>query len=717
MTPSPEPEATALARGEGGDEETGPGPRLPAALHGAPLPLFDGSWLADWRPRAFVALTALIVFLPGLGSFGLWDPWEVHYGEVGRQMVERGDWISPWWGGHWGPPEFRAEGSYFFSKPVLLLWMMGLGFQYLGLNAFAARLGVALVAVIGVVAVYLAGSRIWRPRVGVMMAFAVMTSPFYAALGRQAQTDMPFVGLMTAGLAFLMMGLFGRDRNELVDRTSWTLFILLLAALLVPQLHTITVGQLRWHTHVHPAEAALMYGPVQLVLYLLLLGLWAWLTLRSPHRTRGQLYLHVFYVLIALATMAKGLLGFGLPGAIILAYLVVTGEWRILRRAEIVPGVLLCIAVGYPWYGAMFARHGGIGGAFWNRFIIHDHFRRLAEGVHQTDTGSYEHFIRWLGYGLFPWGSMVPVLVVRLFRGDLAGTRNDRDRAALFLLLWFIIAFTLFTLSSTKFHHYIFPAVPPLAMLAALAIHELTERGSPDGLAPLLGLAVLGFACMVAVDMVADPQAIKNLHTYRYDRLWDTEAWNPGFQRALLAVSGAGILGLLLLWAPRRTVRRLGAGITGVAGVGMALWTLNVYMPTISSTWSQKDLWDTYTTLCTPMEPPPRAHPMKHYCLEPAVGYRLSWRGETFYTRNEIVPIPGDGDAHWAHFLELNGPDCFYIFTFRFRLERLRNDLPPSLRDSLEVVHDDNLKFILARAGCQHPIPPPDAPAPTPPHP
>ncbi|TVR02938.1 MAG: glycosyltransferase family 39 protein [Deltaproteobacteria bacterium] len=697
-----------------------PGPRLPERLHGTPLPSLDRRWLADWRTLAFVAFAACLVFLPGVGSFGLWDPWEVHYGEVGRQMVERGDWISPWWGGHWAPPDHRPEGTWFFSKPVLLLWSMALGYQFFGFTEFAARIGVALIAIFGVISVYLAGSRIWRPRVGVLMALALATSPFYTVLGRQAQTDMPFVGLLTAALAFFMMGAFGRDRHHQVDRTSWGFFIVVLLLLMVPQLHTITVGQLRWHTHVHPVEAALMYGPVQCGLYLAALGLWAWLVWRSPHRTRGQLYLHTFYVLVALATLAKGLLGFGLPGAIILLYLIVSGEWSLLRRAEIIPGVLLCIAVGFPWYGAMFARHGGIGGAFWDRFIIHDHFRRLAEGVHQTDTGSFEHFIRWLGVGLFPWGSLLPFLSVRALLGLDASTRSDEDRARLFLILWFLVAFTLFTLSSTKFHHYIFPAVPAIALLAALAVHDLLERGHTDHLRPLLAVGTLAFAAIVAVDLVADPQTIKNLHTYRYDRLWDHENWTPGFRRALAILVTTSVLGLLMLVLRPRRLRIAGATTLGASALAIALWSLHVYMPTLSPTWSQKELWDTYYRLCTPMPPPPGAHPMKRYCVEPVVGYRLSWRGETYHTQNEIVPIPGDGDDLWAAFLDLNKDDCFYVFTFRFRLNRLRHDLPPHLRETVEVVHDDNLKFILARVGCpplhaeDHDSPGDDPPAPEP---
>ena len=128
--------------------------------------MFDPEVWKDWHLRLGVILLSVLVFFPGLGDFGLWDPWEVHYGEVGRSMVERGDWISPWWGSYWQAPGQTPEGEYFFSKPVLLLWMMGIGLQLFGFSELGIRFGVAVIAAMGVVSVYLAGSHVWSGRVG-----------------------------------------------------------------------------------------------------------------------------------------------------------------------------------------------------------------------------------------------------------------------------------------------------------------------------------------------------------------------------------------------------------------------------------------------------------------------------------------------------------------------------------------------------------------------
>ena len=52
---------------------------------GRPLARRHGFWL--------LALHG-VLGLPRLGTIGLFDPWEAHYGEVAREMIARDDWLS-----------------------------------------------------------------------------------------------------------------------------------------------------------------------------------------------------------------------------------------------------------------------------------------------------------------------------------------------------------------------------------------------------------------------------------------------------------------------------------------------------------------------------------------------------------------------------------------------------------------------------------------------
>jgi 4-amino-4-deoxy-L-arabinose transferase-like glycosyltransferase len=84
--------------------------------------------IQDRRLGWLVLLGALALYLPGAGSYGLWDPWETHYGEVARQMTARGDFISLWW------PGSPREVPVFQTKPVLSYWLMSLGMQVVGIG-------------------------------------------------------------------------------------------------------------------------------------------------------------------------------------------------------------------------------------------------------------------------------------------------------------------------------------------------------------------------------------------------------------------------------------------------------------------------------------------------------------------------------------------------------------------------------------------------------
>src|SRR5262249_40355894 len=45
----------------------------------------------------FVVLVSLAVMVPGIWSYSLVDPWETHYGEVARMMLQNHDWVHTEW--------------------------------------------------------------------------------------------------------------------------------------------------------------------------------------------------------------------------------------------------------------------------------------------------------------------------------------------------------------------------------------------------------------------------------------------------------------------------------------------------------------------------------------------------------------------------------------------------------------------------------------------
>ena len=49
------------------------------------------------RLTLLVFVGTFLFYLPFLGSYGLFDPWETHYSEVARSMIQQDDYISTFW--------------------------------------------------------------------------------------------------------------------------------------------------------------------------------------------------------------------------------------------------------------------------------------------------------------------------------------------------------------------------------------------------------------------------------------------------------------------------------------------------------------------------------------------------------------------------------------------------------------------------------------------
>ncbi|MFL5306694.1 MAG: glycosyltransferase family 39 protein, partial [Polyangia bacterium] len=496
--------------------------------------------LSDTAVALLVIAGGLLLYVPFAGSYGLWDPWETHYAEVARQMTHRGDYISLWWPGSPRDPEV------FWSKPVLSFWLMSLTMRLFGIGLpgnpagemalghraeWAARLPFCLAGVLGIFAVYLLARRLISRRAGVLAAVVVATAPMYSLVARQAMTDMAFVGPMAMALALGALALFQTedDVRELPRRGrgwwSWPhdpLFyatVALFAVAVVPQL-IVNAVQLRvevpWGERVF-----VMYGAVPMIPYDL--GFLAFLFLAARTRRRAPFYLYLAGILCALAVLAKGLAGLGLPVIVFALFLAFGGGWARARRARLgfalVGAVIAFAVVAVPWHHAMLIRHGA---PFWSELFGDNHWRRMVIGRH-GDRGEFDYFLRELGYGLWPWVALAPAAFAwSVLRQPFSNQRDSdveaRKQGALRLgAIWFASAYAVVSVSMTKFHHYVLPAIPGLAVVIGAFIDDLLARRAvrTAAVTALVGLPLL---LLVTLGLVDEPHAAeKFLWLFSYD--------------------------------------------------------------------------------------------------------------------------------------------------------------------------------------------------------
>src|SRR5439155_908368 len=117
------------------------------------------------------------------------------------------------------------------------------------------------------------------------------------------------------------------------------------------------------------------------------------------------------------------------------------------------------------------------------------------------------YYLRELGYALWPWTAIAVVAVP----AALARAQKAAQPFLPWLALWALLAYAVVSISMTKFHHYILPAVPAIAALTGWFLDRLAAGsfgpGTPAALL-LVGLPALG---MVSWDLVQTPQAAQRL--------------------------------------------------------------------------------------------------------------------------------------------------------------------------------------------------------------
>ncbi len=143
------------------------------------------------RWLAFCAVAAWFLYCFGLGQAGFLSVDEPRYAWIGRAMAESGDWISP-----------RLYGEPWLEKPPLLYWMTAVAWK-LGLrDEWAARLPVALAAVVFLVLFWWCLRREFGEEIATASTGILSTSGGWLLYAHVAVTDIPLAA--TFGAAMLL---------------------------------------------------------------------------------------------------------------------------------------------------------------------------------------------------------------------------------------------------------------------------------------------------------------------------------------------------------------------------------------------------------------------------------------------------------------------------------------------------------------------------------
>ena len=255
------------------------------------------------RLREIVLLGGLcgFLFFFRLCGFGLLGPDEPRYAQVAREMLARGDWVTP-----------VLYHHTWLEKPILLYWGEMLSYAIFGVSDWAARIPSAVAATLLVFGTFLAVRRIRRPArldAGLMVASAALVLGF----ARAAATDM----LLASPWCLSLLAWFCWYQSPCVNNGGPT-------TPLLPK-----EGRNGAPTLKPRPEGAPLLPAVG----------------RS-----GKVFLLLFYAFNAVAMLAKGPVAPVLAAFVLIAFCASQRNPRALLRTVDPAGIALFLAIAAPWF-------------------------------------------------------------------------------------------------------------------------------------------------------------------------------------------------------------------------------------------------------------------------------------------------------------------------------------------------------------------------------
>ncbi|MEO8699754.1 MAG: glycosyltransferase family 39 protein [Kofleriaceae bacterium] len=635
----------------------------------------------------FVVLIAAAVLVPGIWKYSLVDPWETHYGEVARAMLQDNDFVHTNWPGTSSGSPNDLEG--FRSKPVLMFWMMAAGRRAVGAAEHGGysgeltdsvrvmvgiRLPFILSAIAGLTLMWWMLARLVSRRAAWLGLLVVGSTPIFCLISRQAIPDMPMVACTIGAIAMFLMavedgdrpilrigtvgrGRFAYDARHIVlaltcgfvlvqaayyavffasnpvlgvrgtmpnpafwlpalmvvftcalSRDGWLIFRIIfvllggiIAAIVNEPMPLRRPGQSGWR-HVfddilgpwerHAPDRYAVRGLVFPIVWALG-GSWAAthdvatkIVGMQPLTQMRQLFMLACYFLLGVSLLAKGPPGFTVVALVGFFHLVYFRGWSDLfeGRYELKRGLLMISVVAIPWHVGMWLKEGI---RFVDEYFYTHILNRAGAGV-DNSPGTFEYYINQLGHGMWLWAALLPAALAAAMLRANRDTREGRVRFT--ITLWAICAMALFCLVQTKFHHYILPAIPPLALLVALFLDDVAAKR--ERLHPLYAALGIGIVLLVTRDLMYEPERWIEMFVFRYDRPW------PNAEPYVIDTSdGFLVLGLVAagaLAAAATRFTRIGVGLVCAAGLAICIWSLQAYMPVAGKHWGMREAIRSY---------------------------------------------------------------------------------------------------------------------------
>jgi 4-amino-4-deoxy-L-arabinose transferase-like glycosyltransferase len=429
-----------------------------------------------------VVACCLALFFFRLGNAGLIDPGDGYFSEAAREMIEYGDYITP-----------HLNYQIYFSKPILIFWLIISAYKMFGISAFAARFWSAVLATATVGICYLTLARLQNRRAGLIAAVVLASSPLMVTFARMSMTDMPFSSFLGIAMCAAALTLIGQ-------RGKW--WMLLYASL---------------------GLAVLSKGPAALVTFAM--GMVGYFLIACRSRRQWWQAIKNLHVLP----------GAAICGAIALPWYIAVG----LATGWLWPQVFLVFENLGRFAGQ--TNHLQPSPFFYLPVLAYGFFPWILFLPAAMGDSFKSAKSVWKTSGEEVSGSIGST-------GALEPSGRDSLKAQVMFFCWAAAIIVFFSLSKTKLQTYILPAFPALAMVVGATLDRVLDTSSwtrtmkiAAGILGGIG-AVLFLLSIAAAIMMAAPSILPHKLAAAASIIADLPTWMKIAAPIAVAIGGIGFV-------------------------------------------------------------------------------------------------------------------------------------------------------------------------------
>jgi 4-amino-4-deoxy-L-arabinose transferase-like glycosyltransferase len=276
----------------------------------------------------------------------------------------------------------------------------------------------------------------------------------------------------------------------------------------------------------------------------------------TPGENRNWMLL--CWIGMALAVLAKGLIGVVLPGAVLVIYSVVSRDPAIWKRLHLGKGLLLLFAVAAPWFVLVALKNPEQP----HFFFVHEHWERFLLKTHHRE-GPWYYFLVLLIPGMMPWLGLLPQAL-------LQATEREKTcfQPKLLLLIWAVFILFFFSYSSSKLPGYMLPIFPALALLIAVYLENASRRQRMFAAVIVIAAGLIGLAFVPQLANMSERNPGEGILL---------AATQPFALAAGIVAVAAGALALMHARQLRRDLGVLTLAIAGFAATQLIMFSLEPY--------------------------------------------------------------------------------------------------------------------------------------------